>query len=206
MNPSNRWFPCVLFSILSFTMGCGYFTKSTPVVSTSDVSNPTDPNTPKTSLHDCPDHCLDKTIGSVRAKLGLDPDGPKLDGSKGIEEIIRDIQAECATSGSTVSEIAVEDLLNDANSKEQLPGFLLDSNGHLHLLLGAIKAADGEPLYQLVHGTGAIALLKKSEITQAKFPKGWKLQEGKQGVPLPVGTSVLRVSSLDHNFGAILPN
>ena len=53
------------------------------------------------------------------------------------------------------------DLLDDADGKKPFPGFLMDSNGHLHLLLGADAAADGERLYQFVHGTSAIALLKK---------------------------------------------
>jgi hypothetical protein len=206
MSSSSRWLPCVLLSVLSFTTGCGYYSKSTPAASPPAHVDNTYPNIPETSLQDCPDHCLDKTLVAVRAKLGLDPNGPKQEGSKEVEEIVRDLQAECGTSGSTVSEIAVGDLLNDPNSKEQFPGFLMDSNGHLHLLLGVIISADGQPLYQLVHGTSAIALLKKSEITQDKFPKSWRLHGGKQGVPLAVGGGVLRVSSLDHNFGAFLPN
>ena len=206
MPYSSRWLPCLLLSVLLFTAGCGYYTKATPAASPPAHTDNSYPNTPKTSLQDCPDHCLDKSLASVRAKLGLDPDGPKQDGSKGAEEIVRDLQAECGTSGSAATEVTLGDLLNATNGKEQLPGFLMDSNGHFHLLLGAIRGADDEPLYQFIHGDSAIALLKKSEITQEKFPKSWRLHEGKPGVPLTVSGGMLRVSSLDHNFGVLLPN
>jgi len=82
----------------------------------------------------------------------------------------------------------------------------MNSDGHMYLLLGAVVTADGQTLYQLVHGSSAIALIPETAISQAKFQKAWRLHPGKQGVSLHVGNGILCVDSLNYNFGHILPN
>jgi len=199
----SRWSHCFLLVTMMSITGCGRF--GTPISTKSDDSNRSDPTSLESNAHDCRDSCLPKTISAVRAQLGLDPDNLPQKGPKETEEIMRAIQAECKPPGSAVFEVGPVELLDDANNNRPLPGVLMDSNGHLHLLLGAVTVG-GSTFYQMVHGTSQVALVPESAFLEQRFPKAWRLHNANPGVPIAVGSGVVRASEIDHNFGEIRPN
>src|SRR5581483_3318604 len=130
----NQLYPCLsLAMVISLALGglgCG-----TRPSHASDGPTTVDPITLEKNLHACRELCLPKTISAIRAQLGLDPVGPKAEGTETLQEILGAVQAECQKAGSGLSQVAPTDLLRAATNKGLPPGVLMDSDGHLHLLL-----------------------------------------------------------------------
>jgi len=184
--------------LIGSVSGCGYSAATAPPLAESNG-----PNQPASGPHECSEHCQRKAIAMARAHLGLDPEPRKQDESEDIGAVFRTM-AESGPKESTITEVAVADLLDDLKHGLAMPAILADPTGHFHVLLGGV-ASNGRTLYQLVHGTSGIALLPETAFSAAKFPRAWKLSRKGEGVPLRIGTGLLRANTLDYNFGSVMP-
>jgi hypothetical protein len=156
------------------------------------------------TAHDCRARCFVTTITMARARLGLDPN-PRGGPTTSLDDELRAIQHECHSLGSVLREITVTELRDDPGNASHAVGFLADKNGHLHILLGTVEAADGA-LYQVAHGNSEIALVRPRTISPVTYPRAWKFEGEIRSVPLRIGSGVLLASELDHNFGGIKPS
>lgn len=73
------------------------------------------------------------------------------------------------------------------------------------MVLGAISI-DGHLLYQVLHGNSTPSLVSTDHLLSADFVQGWRIEGTSALVKIRVGSAILQLKSLYHNFLEVKPD
>ena len=154
----------------------------------------------------CPGRCVPTTVAFARCALGLDPDDPKKQEGQNADAIFESLEREGKDIGSTIRRVTVADVIENIAEGPSPPVLLVHKTGHLYVLFGAIRVND-KLLYQVVHGNEAVSLIAKQVLLESDFQEAWRLENVKNaGVPIHIGSTVVEIDKLWHNFGEVFPD
>ncbi len=151
----------------------------------------------------CSAQCLPMAVAIAREELALDP---KTLGALRGEAMFTILDRQSRDVGSAITRVKVADAILQVREGPARPVVLLHKSGHLCVLFGAIRV-NGKLLYQMIHGGEAVSLVTKQALLEAGFEEAWRFEKkAGAGVPIHVGSAVLDMDRLWHNFGEVFPD
>lgn len=153
---------------------------------------------------ECSAHCLDRTMYIVRAQLGLDPFAARNSTSGTFEELSATLSDRRGNAYGRIQRVDVQEVIGTMDYSRG-PLVLLDGNGHAYILIGVSASDDGRKMWRLFHGDAPVSVVSTRQLSRARFCEAWQLVPSVSGVPIRIGTSELRVSSIFHDFGMVPP-
>jgi len=160
----------------------------------------------KSTPSHCPAQCVSTTVAIAREGLGLDPEEQGKKELLDAVALFESLDKEDKDAGSTSIRVPVEDTIEKVTEGPAAPVVFVHNSGHLYVLLGAIKVND-KLLCQVVHGGESVSLVTKRMLLEGGFQEAWRFEK-KEGVAVPihVGSTVIEIDKLWHNFGETLPD
>ncbi len=152
----------------------------------------------------CPAHCISGTVAVAREALGLDPGQSERQVAADPQALFESLDREGSDVGSTITRLPAGHVINELAEGPTSPAVLVHKTGHLYVVFGAIRVND-ELLCQLAHGNEPVSLLAKQTLSEGGFQEAWRFQKKRARVPIHIGSAVLEVDRLWHNFGEVLP-
>jgi Protein of unknown function (DUF1573) len=151
----------------------------------------------------CSGKCVPTAVAFARAELGLDPGESHKQDEHAAEDIFTSLEKGGMEVGSRITRVPVGEVLEKLVDGPASPVVLVHVSGHLYVLFGAIRVNDSL-LCQVVHGNEAISLVAKHTLLESGFREAWCIEQ-KQGVgvPIHVGSALVEMNKLWHNFGEV---
>lgn len=129
----------------------------------------------------CQSDCLVRANAIIRARSGSEPNTSEdIDANRGLVRggsVVSAIAAACgerrAPSPVGLSELNARLAVlcdESPDGRAQFPAVLIDSAGHLQLVLAATRIRD-KPLYHLLHGKSATEHVRAGELSVTRFPQ-----------------------------------
>lgn len=201
------WLPCsvVYISLLALCgVGCSpnedaLSRAPVPSLVSSTFASSGDPSC-------CAVQCIHTTLTMARAELRLDPTKSESQPHSDLDAVLDSLVQQGEDIGSTIARVPVEEVLDDLSEGPNRPSVLVHSTGHLYILLGTIRVSD-RLLCQVVHGKSPISLVSPQVLKDEAFRKAWKFVRSEDAwVPLRVGSTMIEIDRLWHNYGEVLPD
>jgi hypothetical protein len=154
----------------------------------------------------CSARCVSAAVTIGREGLGLDPKDEKTRGGLTTEAIFGSLEKEGTHAGSTITRVPVAAVIEKITEGPAVPVILVHTTGHLYLLFGAIRVND-KLLCQIVHGDEAVSLVTKQSLLEGGFREAWRIYKKRGvGTPIHIGSAIIEIDSLWHNFGEVFPD